>query len=308
MRKAKLNPSKARRASVKARWPQADLLTLDAEIVAILDADNPQSVRHVFYRLTDPSLPVSVEKSDSGYNRVQRRLKALRESGIVPYGHVVDMTRAGWFTPTYADPGEYLREVAGLYRRDIWERLGVRVEVWAESRSIAGVLYGLCRELAVPLYPLAGFGSDTLIHDAAEDIAAWGADLTAIYYIGDFDPAGVLIDVDAEGRLRDHLDRVGGDPDGVTFERLAITQAQIADLGLPTKPRKEGDKRALDVTETVEAEAMAADYLRALVRQAIEEHLPDGEIDAIRAAEASEREGLYRLAESLPGSFNGLAQ
>jgi hypothetical protein len=32
----------------------------------VLAADHPQSVRHCFYRMTDPRLPEPVEKSDRG--------------------------------------------------------------------------------------------------------------------------------------------------------------------------------------------------------------------------------------------------
>jgi hypothetical protein len=37
---------------------------LDAQIMGVLEQDHPQSVRHVFYRMTDPRLPEPVEKSD----------------------------------------------------------------------------------------------------------------------------------------------------------------------------------------------------------------------------------------------------
>ena len=49
-----------------------------------LAADNPQSVRHVFYLMTDPTLPVSVDKTERGYKLVQRRCVKLRRDGIVP--------------------------------------------------------------------------------------------------------------------------------------------------------------------------------------------------------------------------------
>lgn len=57
---------------------------LDAQIISVLREEHPQSVRYVFYRMTDPRLPEPVEKSDHGYRHVQARCVALRRSGRVP--------------------------------------------------------------------------------------------------------------------------------------------------------------------------------------------------------------------------------
>ena len=66
------------------RRTRAVLDALDARIVDILAADHPQSVRHVFYRLTDPSLPEAVPKTDAGYQLIVRRCTLLRRSGELP--------------------------------------------------------------------------------------------------------------------------------------------------------------------------------------------------------------------------------
>lgn len=70
------------RATLKRiRRTDAQLEQLDAQIIAILKEDHPQSVRHVFYRMTDPRLPEPVEKSDKGYRHVQERCVKLRRAG-----------------------------------------------------------------------------------------------------------------------------------------------------------------------------------------------------------------------------------
>ena len=116
-----------------------------------------------------------------------------------------------------------------------------------------------------------------------------------IFYVGDFDPSGLEIDRDAEGKLRRYIDRLGGDPDWLEFRRLAITAAQIEHYALPTKPRKPSERRRPDVLATVEAEAMPAGDLRAIVRSAVESYLPAGALQAARIAEESERAGLLAL-------------
>ena len=274
------------------RRTNAELAAVDATIVRILEGDHPQSVRHVFYRCTDPRLPGAVAKDDNGYRAVQRRLSALRQNKTIPYGWVSDFTRRGYHTNVYRSPGEFIRAMAALYRRDMWTRASSLVEVWVESRSLAGVVQRDCAELGVSLYPAGGFASTSLCYQAATSIEAWARDRpVVIFYIGDHDPAGHLIDADIERKLRKFL------PDGfpLDFHRLAINADQIAEYDLPTKPRKKLDRRRPDIAVTVEAEAMPASDMRGILRKAVEAHLPPGALAAAKVAEDSEREGLRQL-------------
>ena len=279
----------------RRRRTKAQVEQLDKQIVEVLIEDQPQSVRHVFYRMTDPRLPEPVEKSENGYQQVQNRITKLRRSGELPYGWITDATRRGYHTNTFSGSEDFLRRFMGLYRADIWRDANVYVEVWCESRSIAGIIEDDCEELAVSLYPAGGFTSITLAYQAAEYINAKTGDgeiPAHVIYIGDHDPAGVLIDKSLEAELREHLDLEVD----FTFHRIAITPEQITEYDLPTKPRKSGDRRALHITETVEAEAMPANILRAMLREKIEEFMPAGALEVAKVAEESEREHLARWA------------
>jgi hypothetical protein len=278
---------------VKRRRTTAELEQLDRQIVAVLEEDNPQSLRHVFYRMTDPRLPVPIEKTDLGYERIAARLKILRRNGTVPYGWLVDTSRSGIFTPTYKSVGDFLESVAGGYRADIWMERPEYCEVWVESRSIAGVIEEVCDDLAVSLYPAGGFASITFTYEAAETInREHDGRGVVIFYIGDYDPAGVLIDVALERELREHLD-----PEvSLTFRRLGITAEQVRRLRLPSKPRRASDVRAQHIKRTVEAEAMPAHLMRELLRDAIEKLLPRGTRERARKAEARARATLRELA------------
>jgi hypothetical protein len=160
--------------------------------------------------------------------------------------------------------------------------------VWCESRSIAGVVVDLCEKLAVSLYPAGGFSSITFAYEAA-DFIRWEVEDTGkkanVLYIGNYDPAGVLIDKSLENELREHL----GDID-LLFHRPAITEEQIAEFNLPTKPRKETDRRAQHVRETVKAEAMPAHILRQMLCETIESYLPCGALHVAKVEEESQRE------------------
>ena len=276
-------------SSSRVRWTQADLAKLDGQIVAVLAEDWPQSVRHVFYRMTDPRLPVSVPKTEDGYRRVQRRCLELRRKGAIPYGHISDATRRGFHVSSFTSGGDFIRSMAGLYRGQLWTPDLPHVEVWTESRSLAGVLEDECERLAVSLYPSGGFSSATLIWEAAEHIDEMGRDRAIVFYIGDYDPAGVLIDRSIEADFRAHLRTP------LEFRRLAINESQILSFDLPTKPRKSTDRRRPDIVETVEAEAMPANEMRRILREAVEAELPGGALHAVEVAEESEREGLAAL-------------
>lgn len=280
----------------RSRRTKAQVEQLDSQIIEVLRLDNPQSVRHVFYRMTDPRLPEPVEKSERGYRHVQNRCVQLRRAGSVPYNWITDASRRGYFTPTYRSASDFLRSVTGHYRADLWQQAGEYCEVWVESRSIAGVVQDLCEELAVSLYPAGGFTSISLAYMSATYInyEAEGKPVT-IFYVGDYDPAGVLIDVAIERELREHLD-----PDiDLDFERIAISPEQISAYDLPTKPRKKSDRRSLHINETVEAEAMPANLLRELLRESIEELLPVHALEVAKVSEESEREHIERMAELL---------
>lgn len=280
----------------RKRRTKAQVEQLERQIYEVLETDHPQSVRHVFYRMTDPRLPEPVEKSERGYTHVQTRMTKMRRAGRLPYGWITDATRYGHFVDTFRDSAEFLRTMNHLYRGDLWRDADHYVEVWCESRSIAGVIRDTCKELAVSLYPSGGFTSLSFAHEAAQFIKDETRGRPAeILYIGDYDPAGVMIDKSIESELRLH---VGGGVE-LNFHRLAINEEQIAEYDLPTKPRKKSDRRVAHIKATVEAEAMPAYTLRGLLRDAVEQYLPQGALHAAKVAESHERALMQSLAGRL---------
>ena len=122
----------------RRRRTRAAVEQLERQIHDVLAGDHPQSVRHLFYRMTDPRLPEPVEKSEKGYRDVQRRVVEMRRSGAIPYGWITDATRAGYFVDTFRGAGEFLRRVHGLYRADLWQDAASYCEVWSSpARSPA---------------------------------------------------------------------------------------------------------------------------------------------------------------------------
>ena len=68
---------------------------LRRQLHALLEADHPQSVRQLFYRITVQSLPEPVARSFGGYITVQRLLVRMCRQGIVPRDWIVTAARAG---------------------------------------------------------------------------------------------------------------------------------------------------------------------------------------------------------------------
>jgi hypothetical protein len=284
----------------RVRRTNAEIADLRATLYEIAERIQPTSVRHLFYQMTNPRLPCAVPKTEKGgYTIVQAHLADMRKRRELPYYWITDATRRGYHVATYCNRADFLRQMAGLYRANAWVSADAYCEVWSESRSMAGVIEDTCEELGVSLYPSGGFSSLTLLYEAAMQIAAEVRDTektVEIVYVGDYDPAGVLIDRDIEAKLREHLRSEGVD-NPLAFHRLTITPEQIAEYDLPTKPRKEGERRAPHIAETVEAEAMDPTILRTMLRDLVESFMPPRALEVTRVAEESERDYLRMLAD-----------
>ena len=80
-------------------------------------------------------------KTEAGYKCIQRALVDLRRSGRLPYSWVSDATRWGYYVSAYQHAADALKTAAYGYRVDLWSQADTYVEVWTESRSMAGVIW-----------------------------------------------------------------------------------------------------------------------------------------------------------------------
>lgn len=65
-----------------------------------------------------------------------------------------------------------------------------------------------------------------------------------------------------------------------------------------TKPRKAKERRRLDITETVEAEAMPAGIIRELLAIAIDDYLEPDVRARVRASEAAQQQTMRELVST----------
>jgi hypothetical protein len=270
----------------------------------------PMTVRQVFYQATVAGL---VEKSEAQYKgTVARLLLEMRRDGTIPYRWIADNTRWMRKPSTYNGLADFIARHQRAYRRDLWAEADIYVEVWVEKEALAGVLMEVTEEFDVPLMVTKGFASESYLYAAADvitDHLVSGKDQVAIYYFGDFDPSGMKIGESVEEGLRRLCSEIarGFKDDMLVFERAAVTERQIAWYGLPTRPTKvKGNRHANGWGRpSVELDAFRSSDLRGLVRECIEQHLDEDDLEHLRRVEAEERQQLkifgQRIAEEGAG-------
>ena len=238
-----------------------------------------------------------------------RLKKRLCRARAIPWNFFSDSSRVAYDNDGFdgLDDAEFVDRVANMYRRNYWSTTGIYAQLWVESRSLTPTLAGTARELGVSLYPSGGMASDTFVYGAAAEAVHTGREHMAVMYVGDYDPSGLQIANSLETKLGEHLEYAGEDYDmdvpTLSFQRVAVTEQQIIDHALPTKPVKATQSRKrYDIAETVEAEAMAPATLRAIVAAAFEPMIDRETLERLRTIEAAERHGLrQRMAELYKG-------
>lgn len=263
-------------------------------LYALLQADNPMTVRQVFYQLVSR---VVIAKTEAEYKQtVVRLLTAMRRAGELPFGWVADNTRWMRKPLTYSSLEDMLALTAETYRRALWSDQDVCTEIWLEKDALAGVLYQETERYDVPLMVTRGYPSLSYLYEAAEAIGAH-AKPAFLYYFCDFDPSGLDITRTVEHGIREFAP--GAD---MYLERVAVTQEQIETLKLPTRPTKKTDSRSKNFSgESVEVHAISFPVLRGLVRECSAKHIDRAELARTRQIEAAERETLVAIQQQMSG-------
>jgi hypothetical protein len=253
------------------------------------------TVRQCFYRLV--SAGVVPKDEASGYRPVQLELVRMRREGLIPWRFIADTTRWMRKARSWDELDDALDEVARTYRRNLWRAQGVRVEVWLEKDALAGVVLKATNHWDVPLMVSRGISSVTFLHAAAKEAEqAWeeaGVE-TVVLALFDFDPGG---DRGASSIVRGFAEYAPEVP--VEFRLLAVTEEQIDEWQLPTRPAKKTDPQAKSWgARAVELDAIPPDRLVQLVDEAIVGYVDRDAWRMEQQVEQSEREILSDLLET----------
>ena len=265
---------------------------LDATL-AIIESANGNSItlRHLFYRLLSTGC---LKKTEQEYKNLCGYIMKWRRSGDVSWDAFADNTRWAYKKPTFSNMKAALWNTSRTYRRDMWATQDAYVEIWCEKDAIASILYEEAGDFGVPVLPLRGFPSGTMLHNSADgfkqQIAA-GKEVY-IYYFGDHDPSGTAID----GSVIKNMKEDHGIDAHFHFERVAVLPEQIEFYNLLTRPTKKSDPRSITFEgESVEIDAMPMDVLRNMVNGCILQHVDRDEWEAQLLIERQEREAVRQV-------------
>src|SRR5690242_7635937 len=170
----------------RRRATNAEMQARLAAITGIVAQFEPCGVRQAFYQAEVGSI---VEKTEGGYEKVQRAIVRLRQSGNISFGSISDATRWQRKPRSFASIEAALRDTVQTYRRAVWRDAPVHVEFWIEKEALVGTVYDVTAEFDVPLLVARGYSSITFLHAAAEAIVASGKP-AYVYQLGDWDPSG----------------------------------------------------------------------------------------------------------------------
>jgi hypothetical protein len=213
---------------------------------------------------------------------VGEALLHLRKVRIVPWADIVDDTRdtSDWSGyPTVLDG--VVDRIDGT-RLDPWK--GVPPLFLCESRQTAAVLEPVVYEHRALISGLGGHVHGHLVVDVVPRLR----DNMPILWLGDRDLSGDQIQASATRILSQH-----NTAENVTIRRLALTQEQVDEHGL--EPILKTDNRYTEGGRhwAVELEALGQRNIVALVRQALEDLLPEPLAD-VQVREAEERAAIAR--------------
>ncbi len=203
-----------------------------------------------------------------------------------------------------------IRKLGERYERDKLATQEKDIRVYCEAAGMMPQLRRVTRGYSVPVYSCSGFDSLTAKYDLADDISdayAHRGRKTVILHLGDHDPSGeTIFDAISEDVYAFlEVDTEGVRPSDVAiFERVALTEEQIAEYNLPTDPAKESSHSAgWGSRRACQLEALEPNVLAQTLAEAIEAHLDLDQLEADRETEAEERRN---IAGALPApSKNG---
>jgi hypothetical protein len=176
--------------------------------------------------------------------------------------------------------------------------------IFGEKASLEDVLLPIARAKQADLYLPTGEISDTLLYQMARDANEDGRPLV-VFTLTDCDPAGRQMSVSIGRKLQALRDLLFPD---FSFELVpvALTVEQVRDLGLPSTPLKETEKRAdrwrdafgVEQTEIDALATLRPDTLREIVEQAFEPYFDDTLDDRVEEARSDWQEEAQRAIDS----------
>jgi hypothetical protein len=254
------------------------------------------SVRQIYYQLASRKY-ISLDSRKS-YRAVQRLMAKLRYEGAIPYNWVVDRTRQPIDVSSWNGTTDFFETVREAYRKSLWQSQPDYVELWLEKDALSGFFSPITSKFQVRLMVGRGFSSISFLYEASMDLIQVKKPIY-VYFFGDHDPSGRLI----ESKVIDSLQRHGVHV--ANFERIAILPEDIERYNLPPNPAKATDPRYRRFVEkygeqAVELDALPPVVLRERITNCITQHLDMAEWERLKVIEEQEAQSIRAFLECFP--------
>lgn len=273
--------------------PQAKTCALLAQVDLVLEEYRqywPLTCRQIFYRLVGAH---GFDKTEAAYERLCNHLCNARRARRIAFDAIRDDGVTSYRLDHFEDRDDFLRHVRELgegYTRNRLAGQDVHIEVWCEAAGMLPQLHDVASRYSIPVYSSGGFDSLTAKKRLADRICRMGKS-AIILHLGDFDPSGESIfdSVAEDVTAFVEADRPHGLVD-VTFERVALTAAQVREHDLPTAPAKASDSRSKAWSGgTCQLEALPPDRIAGILSEAIGRHVDWVQLALDDAAEERDR-------------------
>ncbi len=124
----------------RARATNADMEARAEFLIAYAKEHGPVTVRQLYYQAEVHGLP-GIDKTESGYIKVQRQVLDLRRAGRLDYGHISDATRWMRKPRTFDSVEDAIAQTARFYRRSLWTDAEFHMSRFGARRTRSPVSY-----------------------------------------------------------------------------------------------------------------------------------------------------------------------
>lgn len=262
----------------------------------------PLTIRQIFYRLV---ANYDYSKTEQAYGRLINYLGRARRAQWIPFDAIRDDGAIAAVPFNYRTPREFMDGVlfdAATFDLKKMDYQDVRVEVFCEAAGMVPLLRNAVQQYDVPVYSGGGFNSLTTVKRTADRITSDERDMV-IFNFGDHDPSGESIFESFKQDVERFCEQETGGIQ-VAFERVALTEEQVEEMGIPTAPPKPTDGRSKNWEgETAQLEAIPPDQLANMAEFAVTNVLDMGIHEELVEREKKIRKKLIESYDAMDAEF-----
>ncbi len=265
----------------------------------------PLTIRQIFYRLV---ASYEYDKTEQAYSRLINYLGRARRARMISFNAIRDDGAITRGPHNFASVDDYLEMVQAEAEGFTLQRMDnqpKRVEVWCEAGGMVPLLANAVAEYGINVYSGGGFNSLTTVRYTAERIRN-DPRSTVMINFGDYDPSGESIFDSFKQDVEMFVAQLTGTWERVEFRRVALTEDQVEDMGIPTAPPKYTDSRSANwVGDTAQLEAIPPDELAQLAVDSVLPEIDDSILETDKEREDRIRSKLDPLVQTMLDDVGG---